>query len=1261
MITTKQYHRITRGGKLLRVREQQYLRDDIPCGLEDCNLCSGDATEHAADGATLTQSISQDARDKRILVIDTNVCLHQMDLLEASGSALTDVIVLQTVMKETKHRSLSVYTRLLELIKSVSRRFVPFANENHRDTFVERNNGESANDHKDRLIRTAAAWLGQHYASSGLNVIFVTNDKASAAAAAAAGLVAHTLRQLGPVLFPLSTAGSGAGTGAAGVGGAGGPAGARTALSEAAAKQLRAMLEAGPEEEASSAVVGDGMQEEDGGVAMQVVQGGGGSAGVEAHSAASSTGMQVSKAGRKNIYPEHLPEHVARDKVRAREAFQGTLRVSKDCWFEGRVTIYGVQGAGAAAKSASTSDSSKGKRGATADSLIVLLLGRQNLNRALEGDSVVIELLPPSQWRVPGAGGSSRLVLPTAQPEEQDRLEEEALASGAVGNGAGARSAASEASSQQALARAAALAGTSGATPTGRVVSILRRAFRPLCGSLEPSAGGSAEGGSSSSGAVVSQTDGSAASSTVLFVPVDARYPWVRLDTRQKEALLDKRFIVSVDGWDAYSRYPRGHYVRTIGAIGDKGAENDVILLEHDIIARPFSADVIACLPPADWRITPVNSVGRTDLRHLDICSIDPPGCKDIDDALHARVIQGSMSGQEGAGPQPLPTYATDECEADAAAALPCTVEVGVHIADVTYFVKQGTAIDVEAAQRGNTTYLVEKRLDMLPGLLTETLCSLRGGVDRFAFSVTWRYERFPADASKEELGILVKLPPADRWRLVPGSQQYFKSIIHSRAAMTYAQAQALLDAPLPEGSPLCSDQFNAGIEAARLNMPYVEPHPTGKAKPTPSVASSVRLLASIARSLRARRVEAGALSLASSEVRFMLDSETADPVDVYAYESRETNSTVEEFMLLGNVAVAEKVTATYPLHSLLRRHPSPPASQFASLAQAAAAVEVTLDTSSSRALADSLDRAAADEKSTPARNKLLRILTTRCMMQAQYFPSGLFTEGEHLHYGLAAKVYTHFTSPIRRYADVVVHRLLAAAIGVDPLPAAYTDSSLMKALADNMNKRHLMSALAGRASASLHTNLFFKGRVVVESGVVMRIRANGVVVLIPRFGLESVIIVGRPADTSGPGQHTSSSGPPQRILHFKPETQELTGSAIPPETAEPNVSIFQEVKVCLYVVTTSRGRKELRVHLVQPAFQSLPDLTTMPQGTLVEDRTGTYDAAGQLIRSESIQLHAGVKRVADAMSTSEAADGPAQATTTGTEAGVTTKKGKTS
>jgi exosome complex exonuclease DIS3/RRP44 len=870
----------------------------------------------------------------------------------------------------------------------------------------------------------------------------------------------------------------------------------------------------------------------------------------------------LSAGGRRQpgaLYREHWSEKQVAEGRRVQAVFQGTLRTSRDCWFEARTLVHGLGGSASADATAVSGGD---------DVVPVLISGRGDLNRAMEGDVVAIELLPRCLWRAP----SRRMAVAAATGAEAEKaerelaLQEQQAADAAASAFASARSdpkqrldevrawlrekggSAAVMNASRNPAAAAAAAAANGAEeermPTGRVVGIIRRAWRQYCGSLEPP-----EDSLSSVAAV----DGGSASATAIFVPVDQRVPRIRIETRQKASLLDKRIVVAIDAWDADARFPRGHYVRTLGVIGDKATETEVVLLEHDIPSRPFSQDVLACLPPANFTITPANSAGRRDLRNICICSVDPPGCKDIDDALHAR---------------PLPNG---------------NIEVGVHIADVTHFVKHGTAIDIEAAMRANTTYLVERRLDMLPGLLTESLCSLKQGVDRFAFSVLWQFRRVP-DA-----------PNPDTWEVVPGTIEFFKSIIHSRAAMTYANAQAFLDDPSQSGE----------------------------------VADGIRVLASIARSLKRRRKEAGALSLASTEVRFMLDSETHEPLDVSAYEMKETNSMVEEFMLLANCEVAKKTVESFPRYACLRRHPAPPKHQFASLLAAAEAVGVSLKVDSGKEVADSLD--AAVVAGNPYFNKLLRILATRCMMQAAYFSSGEYTPEDFFHYGLAAETYTHFTSPIRRYADVVVHRLLSASLGLEPLPSQYEDKTSMKALCDNMNKRHLMSQLAGRASVALHTNIFFKDKIVIEPALVMRVKDNGCAIVIPRLGLEAALVLNK--EESMPrlpdSEYSASRGycaPPQakRDLVFSEKDQTLALASDP----SVGLRVFDEVRVAVFVEERVRHRKELAYRLIDPAFHTLPAASTFPAQYSIEDRT-----QGRQLAKSRVQNSVALKKYSSAAS----------------------------
>mmetsp|Transcript_12716 Transcript_12716/g.42240 ORF Transcript_12716/g.42240 Transcript_12716/m.42240 type:complete len:766 (-) Transcript_12716:933-3230(-) len=562
------------------------------------------------------------------------------------------------------------------------------------------------------------------------------------------------------------------------------------------------------------------------------------------------------------------------------------------------------------------------------------------------------------------------------------------------------------------------------ARPSGVVVGIVRRAWRPYACVLDPD---------------------SAMGSQYLAEPLDTRIPKINLTTRQADMLRGKLILVSVDLWDAGHRFPTGHYVRTLGAVGDKEAESEAILIEHEVNCAPFSPQVQACLPAKGWTIPEAEIARRLDLRDggpsgkVLVCSVDPPGCVDIDDALHAYELA------------------------------PGKYEVGVHIADVGHFIKGGTAIDAEAAARGTTVYLVNKRIDMVPKRLGEDLCSLHEKVDRLAFSCIWEVDA--------EANIL--------------SSRYEKTVIRSAGALSYDEAQARLD-------------------DTRLDDP---------------LTASLRILNTLAKQLKARRMAAGALVLGSPEVRFVLDSETSDPTDVGIYKHKDANSMVEEFMLLANCSVAAATTAAFPKCAMLRRHPPPLPGAFESLKRSLGQHGFELDDASSLALGRSLDACAKPDD--PYFNQLTRILATRAMQQARYFSSGAAPPSEYVHYGLACPIYTHFTSPIRRYADQVVHRLLAHAIGWEEAQSEEAAESEEEAawperlgeldeLIDSLNERHSMAQQAERASAELFTMLYFRDQqATVSDAYVVRVAESGVTLLVPEHGFEGYSHLAPPGGAS--------------------------------------------------------------------------------------------------------------------------------------------------
>lgn len=245
---------------------------------------------------------------------------------------------------------------------------------------------------------------------------------------------------------------------------------------------------------------------------------------------------------------------------------------------------------------------------------------------------------------------------------------------------------------------------------------------------------------------------------------------------------------------------------------------------------------------------------------------------------------------------------------------------------------------------------------------------------------------------------------------------------------------------------------------------------------------------------------------LASPEIRFEVDSETHDPIDVEAKQIRDTNSMVEEFMLLANCTVAEHIAKNFPECAMLRRHPKPPPTNFDPLVKAGRNQGFEILSETGRELADSLDKAVKPEN--PYFNVMIRILATRCMMQAVYFISGTCARDEFFHYGLATPIYTHFTSPIRRYSDIIVHRLLAATIGADTTYAGLLDKHANSSLCNNLNYRHKMAQYAGRASVALNTHLFFRGKTQEEEAYVLFVRKNALQVgLILILGFLSKIL----------------------------------------------------------------------------------------------------------------------------------------------------------
>ena len=751
---------------------------------------------------------------------------------------------------------------------------------------------------------------------------------------------------------------------------------------------------------------------------------------------ASRQSQESRSTAAEQLYPDYYSLSKMMTGIRAGTLHQGIFNVSPYNYLEGSVHV-------------------------PAFDKSLLILGRESSNRAVSGDVVVVEILPKSQWQAPSTKIIEEENLNKNENADVDEAESEAVVT------------AQERKALQEEVRKTQGESIEGRPqPTARVVGVIKRNWRQYVGHVDSNSSSAAKQGRKQQ--------------TVFLLPMDKRIPKIRLRTRQADELLGKRVLVTIDAWDQSSRYPEGHFVRSLGDLETKGAETEALLLEYDVQYRPFPKGVLDCLPSEghEWKV-PVNTEdpgwqGRKDLRDLLICSIDPVGCQDIDDALHAK---------------PLPNG---------------NYEVGVHIADVSHFVKPNNAMDTEASIRGTTVYLVDKRIDMLPMLLGTDLCSLKSYVERYAFSVIWEITK-NADIV---------------------SSSFTKSVIRSREAFSYEQAQMRIDDKSQK------DELTQGI----------------------------RILLKLSKKLRQKRMNAGALNLASPEVRVETESETSDPVDVKTKALLDTNSLVEEFMLLANISVAGKIYEAFPQTALLRRHAAPPKSNFEELAnQLRVKRGFNLRTESSKAVADSLD-SCVDPKE-PFFNTLVRILATRCMMSAEYFCSGTQSYPEFRHYGLASEIYTHFTSPIRRYADLEAHRQLAAAIGYETLDMSLHSRAKLEEVCKNINVRHRNAQMAGRASIEYYVGQALKGRVVEEEGFVMKVFSNGFVVFVPRFGIEGLI---RLRDLATPE--------PEGAFDEEEYVLKVSGKAV-----KFRVELFQKVVVRISdVKEESTGKRKIKLELVK-------------------------------------------------------------------------------
>jgi ribonuclease R len=402
--------------------------------------------------------------------------------------------------------------------------------------------------------------------------------------------------------------------------------------------------------------------------------------------------------------------------------------------------------------------------------------------------------------------------------------------------------------------------------------------------------------------------------------------------------------LVHIEDWPARADSPFGAVIKVLGKPGEHDTEIHAILAEYGLPAE-FPLEVELYAQKIDTTIQESEIANRRDMRNTLTFTIDPKDAKDFDDALSFKKLENG------------------------------NYEIGIHIADVSFYLKEGTILDDEAYQRATSVYLVDRVVPMLPEVLSNFACSLRPNEEKYTFSAVFE--------------ITDKSEVVNQW--------FGRTVIHSDQRFSYEEAQYIIetkDDTIPKEIAITGDSYVVSDEIVQATLK----------------------LDQLAKIFRRKRMADGAISFDKVEVKFNLNL-NYEPVGVFFKISKDANHLIEEFMLLANKKVAEfigKQNKTF----VYRIHDEPNEDKLIAMQTLIAKFGYKMDLSNKKDISKSLNTLLSEVVGKKEQN-LIDTLAIRSMSKAKYSTDNIG------HYGLAFDYYSHFTSPIRRYPDVMVHRLL--------------------------------------------------------------------------------------------------------------------------------------------------------------------------------------------------------------------------------------------